>query len=148
MMQALIAIFCFLMLILTWFIWPIYRHYRNTNQEREQLEKRYNRLWRSRRDLLVSFQSKLSSSAAIVLIFPVCFFVATDRVTWIGQFLGRTQCRKSTSWGKKLSEWTERWKSCIEISRRCTKGGSISIRLCPCRALRRCVEPFARKSHF
>ena len=55
MMQALIAIFCLLMLILTWFIWPIYRHYRNTNQEREQLEKRYNRLWRSRRDLLVSF---------------------------------------------------------------------------------------------
>ena len=129
-MQALIAIFCLLMLILTWFIWPIYRHYRNTNQEREQLEKRYNRLWRSRRDLLVSFH----------LILNLYFFILNHRATWIGQFLGRTPCTKSTNSAKKSNEWTERWKNCTEISKRCTKEGSISTRSCRCRALRHCVE--------
>ena len=55
-MQAIIVGFILMTLVLTWFIWPVYRHFRNTRIEREALEKRYNRLWRSRRDLLVSFR--------------------------------------------------------------------------------------------
>ena len=33
---------------------PFYRHFRNYQQERTMLEKKYNRLWKSRKDLLVS----------------------------------------------------------------------------------------------
>lgn len=46
-----ITVFLF-MLIAIYIGYPFYRHYRNYQTERAMLEKKYNRLWRSRRDLL------------------------------------------------------------------------------------------------
>ena len=54
MLQEIILMVLAIMSALAYFFWPMVRHYYRTKNEREQLEKRYNRIWRSRRDLLVS----------------------------------------------------------------------------------------------
>ena len=40
--------------VLMYMAWPFIRHYNKYKHEKDLLVKRYNRLWRSRRDLLVS----------------------------------------------------------------------------------------------
>ena len=54
MFEVLVTIFLALTLVFTYLGYPVLRHYWNYQAERTSLEKRYNRLWRSRRDLLVS----------------------------------------------------------------------------------------------
>ena len=58
MFEALmIVLLCMTSLFLA-YVWPTLRHFMNYRKEREMLEKKYNRLHRSRVDLLVSFQSR------------------------------------------------------------------------------------------
>ena len=52
-MEVIVGVFLVMTFLFLYFVWPILRHYFNYQKEKEQLEKRYNRLWRSRRDLLV-----------------------------------------------------------------------------------------------
>ena len=136
----LIAFVVLLITILAWFILPLYRHYRKSNEEREQLEKRYNRLWRSRRDLLVSRFVTILQSSFFVCLTSSSIMSFFNRVTWTGPFLGRTRYVRQNSQGKKSRGWTERWKSCIETFKHSIAAGSISNHSCPCRALRRLVE--------
>ena len=56
MFEELVFVFLLMTMVFAYFGWPVLRHYNNYKRERESLEKRYNRLWRSRRDLLVSPQ--------------------------------------------------------------------------------------------
>ena len=54
MLELFTVIFVFFTMIVTYFGYPVIRHWLSYRRERESLEKRYNRIWRSRRDLLVS----------------------------------------------------------------------------------------------
>ena len=36
------------------YLWPVVRHFMNYRKERDMLEKKFNRLWKSRNDLMVS----------------------------------------------------------------------------------------------
>ena len=47
-------VFVFALISMFYFVYPVLRHYWDTKREREMLEKKYNRMWRSRNDLLVS----------------------------------------------------------------------------------------------
>ena len=50
-----IAVFLMAMTIaILWFGWPFVSHYLKAERERDSLEKRYNRLWRARKETLVS----------------------------------------------------------------------------------------------
>ena len=81
MMEVIVGVFLVMTFLFLYFVWPILRHYFNYQKEKEQLEKRYNRLWRSRRDLLVSYR-KSKVWETIVLTFD---FDVSCRITWIGQ---------------------------------------------------------------
>ena len=54
MIEAMIVGIMLLTMIFFYFGWPVLRHYWDQKAKHEALVKRYNRLWRSRRDLLVS----------------------------------------------------------------------------------------------
>ena len=47
-----VALFCLSLFLM--YVWPVMRHFLKYRKERELLEKKFNRLWKSRNDLLVS----------------------------------------------------------------------------------------------
>ena len=47
-----LALFCLSLFLM--YVWPVMRHFLKYRKERELLEKKFNRLWKSRNDLLVS----------------------------------------------------------------------------------------------
>ena len=53
MLEYLVVLFTILT-VLMYLAWPFIRHYNKYKHEKDLLVKRYNRIWRSRRDLLVS----------------------------------------------------------------------------------------------
>ena len=53
MIELIFAFVLFFMVISTYMGYPFFRHFRNYQQERAMLEKKYNKLWKCRRDLLV-----------------------------------------------------------------------------------------------
>ncbi len=49
-------------------VYPFIRKYRNYRKEREDLVKQYNRIWRSRKDLLVYYSSTIYTYAKLIYI--------------------------------------------------------------------------------
>ena len=52
--QAIAGFLLAMTLAIIWFGWPFMSHYLKAERERDSLEKRYNRLWRARKETLVS----------------------------------------------------------------------------------------------
>ena len=69
MLELAVVIIAVMTVIFFYFGWPVIRHYSRYKAEREALEKRYNRLWRSRREMLVSL---LFRQYAVLEIQEVC----------------------------------------------------------------------------
>ena len=53
MLEAIVLIITVMTMLFFYFGWPILRSYNSFKADRLALVKRYNRVWRSRRDLLV-----------------------------------------------------------------------------------------------
>ena len=54
MFELLLIIFAAAVSLFMIYVWPLVRHFMNYRKERDMLEKKFNRLWRSRNDLMVS----------------------------------------------------------------------------------------------
>ena len=90
MFEVLTAIFLVLTLVFTYLGYPVVRHFLDYQNERSSLEKRYNRLWRSRKDLLVSYLIALQRRMLRLM-------VDVFRVTWTGRSRDRIPSGRSSS---------------------------------------------------
>ena len=54
MYEFILLLVVTLLVLFLYNAYPVYKHYMQYRTERFELVKRYNRLWRARRDLLVS----------------------------------------------------------------------------------------------
>ena len=153
MYEAIVAIFLVMTLLFTWLVYPVLRHYLNYQREKENLEKRYNRLWRSRRDLLVckpltlsavrptlnnvstQFDFKLSSFSSSSLLFVtlnrlyltcVCVCACAYRTIWIGRSHGKSLWERSSNWETRWNAWIVRWSRYMKRFSGWSKASSMS----------------------
>ncbi len=118
MYEVLIGVFAIAFMYILLYLMPVIKHYRSYASERKSLEKRHNRLWRSRKDLMVSE------------IKTNCF-----RCILIGKLQGVKTLKTSKHLAERLKEWMEKWKRFRRKSVCLRREDGILMRLSRCQKL-------------
>lgn len=119
MYEVLIGVFAIAFMYILLYLMPVIKHYRSYTAERKALEKRHNRLWRSRKDLMVS-DSKTN------------FF----RCTSTGKLQGVKTLKTSKHLAERSKEWMQKWKRFRKKSVFLKREDGILMRLSQCQKLK------------